>query len=103
MLLSYVFQKTGRLTFEEKCKLLEFTGMIVRETVFPPLPALCKSGTGCIDLSTHQEENTSSNVLIYVEDLPRLKSPRVGSSRLKSGIYLTFAITIKHKTFLKTN
>ena len=63
MLLSYVFQKTGRLTFEEKCKLLEFTGMIVRETVFPPLPALCKSGTGCINLSTHQEENTSNNSL----------------------------------------
>lgn len=63
MLLSYVFQKTGRLTFEEKCKLLEFTGMIVRETVFPPLPAPCKSDTECIDLSTHQEENTSNNNL----------------------------------------
>ncbi len=62
MLLSYVFQKTGRLTFEEKCKLLEFTGMIVRETSFPP-PALYKSGTGCINLSTHQEENTSNNSL----------------------------------------
>ena len=62
MLLSYVFQKTGRLTFEEKCKLLEFTGMIVRETVFPP-PALCKSDTECIDLLTHQEENTSNNSL----------------------------------------
>ena len=53
MLLSYVFQKTGRLTFEEKCKLLEFTGMIVMETSFPP-PALYKSGTGFINLSTHQ-------------------------------------------------
>ncbi len=60
MLLSYVFQKTGRLTFEEKCKLLEFTGMIVRETVFPP-PALCKSDSKWVDRSRYQEGNTSNN------------------------------------------
>ena len=57
MLLSYVFQKTGRLTFEEKCKILEFMGTIVKETVFPP-PALCKSDTMCIDLSVNQSSST---------------------------------------------
>lgn len=60
MLLSYVFQKTGRLTFEEKCKILEFMGKMVKETVFPP-PALCKSDTMCIDLSGNQLVNTSNN------------------------------------------
>ena len=65
MLLSYVFQKTGRLTFEEKCKLLEFMGMIVRETVFPPL-VLCKSDTKCTNLLSNQGGNTSNNNLNLV-------------------------------------
>jgi len=37
MLLSYAIQKTGRLTFEEKCKMLEFAGKLAANTTFTPL------------------------------------------------------------------
>jgi hypothetical protein len=36
MLLSYAIQKTGRLTFEEKCKMLEFAGKLAANTTFTP-------------------------------------------------------------------
>lgn len=36
MLLSHVMQKTGRLTFEEKCKMLEFIGTVAKHTEFRP-------------------------------------------------------------------
>jgi len=47
MLLSYVMQKTGRLTVEEKCKMLEFMGQVVTHTEF----ASSATSTKCIDQS----------------------------------------------------
>jgi hypothetical protein len=44
MLLSYVMQKTGRLTFEEKCKILQFAGKLTSETTFEArLPSSAES------------------------------------------------------------
>ena len=55
MLLSYVMQKTGRLTFDEKCKILEFIGELVKRTEFTPrLSDTCISDTKCIDQSENR-------------------------------------------------
>ena len=62
MLLSYVMQKTGRLTFEEKCKMLEFIGTVAKHTEFTP--RLSNSGESeklCINPISHLEENKVHN------------------------------------------
>lgn len=62
MLLSHVMQKTGRLTFEEKCKMLEFIGTVAKHTEFTP--RLSNSGESaklCINPISHLEENKVHN------------------------------------------
>lgn len=57
MLLSYVMQKTGRLTFEEKCRMLEFVGTLAKHTEFTPRLSY---------------DDTSAQACIYlIEDLLR--------------------------------
>jgi|SaaInl0LU_22_DNA_1037365.scaffolds.fasta_scaffold02093_2 hypothetical protein len=59
MLLSYVMQKTGRLTFEEKCKILQFVGKLTSETTFEArLPSNVESVRVYRDQVTHLLEST---------------------------------------------
>lgn len=60
MLLSYVMQKTGRLTFEEKCKMLEFIGTLAKHTEFTPrISGDDTSARACIHLIEGLQRNTS--------------------------------------------
>lgn len=59
MLLSYVMQKTGRLTFEEKCKMLSFVGELIKHTDFVP----CISDKEYSSLSENQLPSTTKNIL----------------------------------------
>lgn len=59
MLLSYVMQKTGRLTFEEKCKMLEFIGALAKHTEFRPrISGDDTSARVCIHLIEDLRRNT---------------------------------------------
>lgn len=59
MLLSYVMQKTGRLTFEEKCKMLEFVGTLAKHTTFTPrISGDDTTARACIHLIEDLQRNT---------------------------------------------
>jgi hypothetical protein len=64
MLMSYVMQKTRRLTFEEKHKIIEFMGRLVTHSDFTT-PRLSQIYAGsepvCTGQETHLIENTSHN------------------------------------------
>jgi len=72
MLLSYVMQKTGRLTFEEKCKMLEFIGTLAKHTEFTPrISGDDTSARACIDLIEDLQRNTRrSNLNLACIDTP---------------------------------
>jgi len=64
MLLSYVIQKTGRLTFEEKCKMLEFAGTLAKHTEFRPrISGDDTSARACIHLIQDLQRNTGRSNL----------------------------------------
>lgn len=58
MLMSYVMQKTGRLTFEEKCKILSFICELTKHTEFAP----CISDKAYSDQSKIQLPSTVKNI-----------------------------------------
>ena len=64
MLLSYVMQKTGRLTFEEKYKMLEFIGTLAKHTTFTPrISGDDTTARACIHLIEDLQRSTSRSNL----------------------------------------
>lgn len=63
MLMSYVMQKTGRLTFEEKCKILSFVCEITKHTEFSP----CISDKVYSGQSGSQLPSTMKNIMNLVD------------------------------------